>query len=353
MQDPNDFAEASTSRLMDVDLTPPKKRAKSAHLSQRSSVEPPQHDLQHDTNQQSSATVKDDFDSTADVAATSPAAADVSVKVEQEPAPSLAEASDIKPESSFDSSPAPTTSDLPMQAQQIDIAQQPPAKKKKTTATNSTTKKESTSSSNSSKTKKSSSSASKKASSSSTPVAEVKPKIEKRSSPLPPPLPITADAEEEEVDNALYCICRQRQDDVEGGMIMCDRCEQWYHYRCMEITEDDVELVDQFICPPCHGETGEKTTYKEACAREGCRRAARTLFSKYCSDRCGGLAIAGVMRKLGLGVGKERAALEKLEADRRVRVARKREVLTHRTKKIRGEGRRVGEGGRGDTRRYW
>ncbi len=119
-------------------------------------------------------------------------------------------------------------------------------------------------------------------------------------------------------------------------MIMCDRCEQWYHYRCMGITEDDAELVDQFICPPCHAITGEATTYKMACARDGCRRAAGTPFSKYCSERCGVLMVTSRMG--GLRVDRGVAGWRGWRgwvwaADRRVEVARKTEGFT-----VRAEG---------------
>lgn len=188
-------------------------------------------------------------------------------------------------------------------------------KKKKTSA--STAK----STASSSKSKKASSSSRKAIASSSSVVL-------KAESPPHIPPPINEDDEE---DNTLYCICQLRQDDVEGGMIMCDRCDQWYHYRCMSITEDDVELVDQFICPPCQEVTGEKTTYKSACARGGCRRASRTPFSKYCSDHCGLLEVIGKID--GLKVRRDKVAMERLEGDRRVAVARKTEAFTQEIKR--------------------
>lgn len=216
-----------------------------------------------------------------------------------------------------------------------EILQVQATKKKKPSSSSTASKKEASASSASSKTKKAANS-SKKASSSmssstqqdpspTTSSSRGKPKSEETYSPLPD----KADVEEDEEDNTLYCICQRRQDDVEGGMIMCDRCEQWYHYRCMAITEDDVELVDQFICPPCHQVTGEQTTYKAACARVACRRAAMMPFSKYCSDRCGELAVMGKLAALKVGAGKNgKAAKEGWEADGRVKMARKTEGFT-------------------------
>lgn len=123
---------------------------------------------------------------------------------------------------------------------------------------------------------------------------------------------------------------------------MCDRCDQWYHYRCMSMNEADVELVDQFICPPCHQVTGEVTTYKKACKRSGCRHAARTPFSNYCSDRCGVLALEarfGLMK-----VGKSKGGTDVWESDKRVTLARKTEGFTVRAEGAKGEWEKEVEG---------
>ena len=29
------------------------------------------------------------------------------------------------------------------------------------------------------------------------------------------------------------------------------RCDEWYHTQCVDMPELEVDLVDQFICPPC------------------------------------------------------------------------------------------------------
>lgn len=29
------------------------------------------------------------------------------------------------------------------------------------------------------------------------------------------------------------------------------RCDGWYHPPCVGMPEDEIEIVDQFICPPC------------------------------------------------------------------------------------------------------
>ncbi|GAA5878847.1 hypothetical protein JCM3774_000984 [Rhodotorula dairenensis] len=99
----------------------------------------------------------------------------------------------------------------------------------------------------------------------------------------------------EEEDDRLYCIC-QTLYDPERMMIACDRCEEWYHVDCMRIDEDEVELVDLFICPKCELNSPERTTRKSCCARPTCRHPAVPL-SKYCSDYCG-IAVAAARLSL-------------------------------------------------------
>ncbi|ORY90300.1 hypothetical protein BCR35DRAFT_137418 [Leucosporidium creatinivorum] len=92
--------------------------------------------------------------------------------------------------------------------------------------------------------------------------------------------------EEEEEDDRLYCIC-QKLYDPDRIMIACDKCENWYHLDCVEIPNDKVELVDQFIGPHCRDpSTYTITTWKSRCARPTCRKPVAPL-SKYCSDYCG------------------------------------------------------------------
>ncbi|SNX81766.1 uncharacterized protein MEPE_00471 [Melanopsichium pennsylvanicum] len=308
---------ASSAVPMDIDLPPNKWSAQVA--SGRDSIEPSSMDA---------ADLRSDNSETAVVSSMllpvklEDEAESITFKSDStigEPAASLAALVPIPPQGSEPSPPLPA-----------------PTTKKKKSFSNTTAKKEASSSSN--KAKKSSSSA-KKASSSASPMAHAessfssRTKVKAELSTPPPTTTLTLPKEDgEEEDNALYCVCQKRQDDVEGGMIMCDRCEQWYHYRCMGITEGDAELVDQFICPPCHTETGEVTSYKEACRRQGCRRAAVGAgFSKFCSERCGVLSVTEKMK--AIGVEKDKVAVEKFVGDGRVQVARKTEGFT-----VRGEG---------------
>ncbi|CAH1268941.1 KLHL41 [Branchiostoma lanceolatum] len=51
---------------------------------------------------------------------------------------------------------------------------------------------------------------------------------------------------------SVFCICNLHRKNV--PMIMCDQCQNWFHYKCVKITASDVaELAaeDKYICPTC------------------------------------------------------------------------------------------------------
>ncbi|KAJ2913412.1 hypothetical protein MD484_g7012, partial [Candolleomyces efflorescens] len=100
-------------------------------------------------------------------------------------------------------------------------------------------------------------------------------------------------------DNRLYCVCKTKYDQ-ERFMIACDRCDEWYHMQCVDMSELVADLVDQFFCPPCIEKSPGMdlhTTYKQRClwglkhpdpdSTRACHKPARGAFSKYCSDDCG------------------------------------------------------------------
>ncbi|KAK7694611.1 hypothetical protein QCA50_001797 [Cerrena zonata] len=104
--------------------------------------------------------------------------------------------------------------------------------------------------------------------------------------------------EEAVVDDKLYCVCKTPYDE-DRVMIACDRCDEWYHTQCVQMPDDEVDLVDQFICPICIANNPglPRTTYKKRCwaglkhlnpsSAEACHKPARGSLSKYCSDECG------------------------------------------------------------------
>ncbi|TFK57249.1 hypothetical protein OE88DRAFT_1650892 [Heliocybe sulcata] len=100
-------------------------------------------------------------------------------------------------------------------------------------------------------------------------------------------------------DDKLYCICKTKYDE-ERVMIACDRCDEWYHTQCLNMSDLEVDLVDTFICPPCVKSNPHlplHTTYKRRCfaglqhadpsSASACHKPARGILSKYCSDECG------------------------------------------------------------------
>ncbi|KIW01250.1 uncharacterized protein PV09_07292 [Verruconis gallopava] len=100
-------------------------------------------------------------------------------------------------------------------------------------------------------------------------------------------------------ENEVFCICRKG--DNHTWMIACDGgCEDWFHGKCVNILEDDGELIDKYICPNCEEKLGKVTTWLPACRNRGCRRPARIRgrdMSKYCSDKCGREFMQGELKR--------------------------------------------------------
>eukprot|EP00800_Vazella_pourtalesii_P008917 TRINITY_DN2281_c0_g1_i1.p1 TRINITY_DN2281_c0_g1~~TRINITY_DN2281_c0_g1_i1.p1 ORF type:complete len:524 (+),score=100.94 TRINITY_DN2281_c0_g1_i1:373-1944(+) len=53
----------------------------------------------------------------------------------------------------------------------------------------------------------------------------------------------------------FYCYCRTRARDTEF-MIQCDGCDIWYHGSCVELREEEADIIDKYFCPPCRTEHG-------------------------------------------------------------------------------------------------
>ncbi|KAI8976972.1 hypothetical protein BDB01DRAFT_710582, partial [Pilobolus umbonatus] len=51
-------------------------------------------------------------------------------------------------------------------------------------------------------------------------------------------------------NSTLYCICK-RPYDVPRFMIACDRCDQWFHGECIQISEKQGEFIDLYFCESC------------------------------------------------------------------------------------------------------
>ncbi|KAI9737475.1 MAG: hypothetical protein M1834_009630 [Cirrosporium novae-zelandiae] len=113
-----------------------------------------------------------------------------------------------------------------------------------------------------------------------------------------------ADAEE---GDELFCICRRP--DNHTWMIGCDGgCEDWFHGRCVNIKEEDGDLIDKYICPNCEEAGKGFTTWKRVCRLPSCRKPARLIknnLSKYCCDEHGKEFMRRKVRKLRGGDGDE------------------------------------------------
>ncbi|KAF4593002.1 hypothetical protein EYR38_008709 [Pleurotus pulmonarius] len=53
------------------------------------------------------------------------------------------------------------------------------------------------------------------------------------------------------------CTCRGQDDGT--PMIECSRCGEWYHFTCIQLSENDAEDIRIYICPPCTEKTSERT----------------------------------------------------------------------------------------------
>ncbi|XP_069695049.1 nucleosome-remodeling factor subunit NURF301 isoform X3 [Periplaneta americana] len=48
----------------------------------------------------------------------------------------------------------------------------------------------------------------------------------------------------------LYCLCKQPYDESQF-YICCDRCQDWFHGRCVGILQSEADNIDEYICPNC------------------------------------------------------------------------------------------------------
>jgi len=66
-------------------------------------------------------------------------------------------------------------------------------------------------------------------------------------------------------DVTLYCLCRQPYEE-EVFMIACDVCDDWFHGKCVGVTERKAQTLKTYVCPPCsnRGPTGQKRSVVKA-----------------------------------------------------------------------------------------
>jgi hypothetical protein len=56
----------------------------------------------------------------------------------------------------------------------------------------------------------------------------------------------------EEDERELYCLCQQPYN-VDTSMISCDLCGEWYHMRCVGVTQTQARSLRKYSCPICAG----------------------------------------------------------------------------------------------------
>lgn len=61
---------------------------------------------------------------------------------------------------------------------------------------------------------------------------------------------VCSDCRRAEETQELYCLCRQPYDNSQF-YICCDRCQDWFHGRCVGILQSEADNIDEYICPNC------------------------------------------------------------------------------------------------------
>lgn len=114
-----------------------------------------------------------------------------------------------------------------------------------------------------------------------------------------------SDDDDDESDNGPYCLCRGPDD--HRWMICCEKCEDWFHGECVNISKETGEnLIEKFVCPNCSTKD-LVTIYKKTCGLPGCRKAARLVQkppSVFCSGEHAQTWWERMLIKLPKGKGK-------------------------------------------------
>ncbi|XP_046701308.1 nucleosome-remodeling factor subunit BPTF-like isoform X2 [Silurus meridionalis] len=83
---------------------------------------------------------------------------------------------------------------------------------------------------------------------------------------------------QEGTTDELYCICRTPYDEAQF-YIGCDRCQNWYHGRCVGILQSEATYIDEYVCPQCQSTEDAMTVLTPLTEKdyEGLRRILRSL----------------------------------------------------------------------------
>ncbi|KAK6456284.1 uncharacterized protein RJT20DRAFT_128130 [Scheffersomyces xylosifermentans] len=92
----------------------------------------------------------------------------------------------------------------------------------------------------------------------------------------------------------LFCVCRKP--DTGELMISCDGCEEWFHFKCMNLKKENSNLIAKFYCKFCTWKGTGSTLWKRKCRVSSCNDPARAdSNSKYCSDEHGKLFMRQIL----------------------------------------------------------
>ena len=97
---------------------------------------------------------------------------------------------------------------------------------------------------------------------------------------------------EEDNDQDLLCVCQQPYN-VDTAMISCDVCEDWYHLRCVGMTQAAAKSMKKYTCPVCLALKGNSDPLQAALAKVS--SSCTTLTGNLCSFS----SIASIRHKHG------------------------------------------------------
>lgn len=73
-------------------------------------------------------------------------------------------------------------------------------------------------------------------------------------------------APQQDSEQDLLCVCQQPYN-VDTAMISCDVCEDWYHLRCVGMTQAAAKSMKKYTCPVCQALKGNSNPLQAALAK--------------------------------------------------------------------------------------
>ncbi|PRT53785.1 Set1 complex component spp1 [Wickerhamiella sorbophila] len=80
----------------------------------------------------------------------------------------------------------------------------------------------------------------------------------------------------------VFCICKRPDDG--SWMIACEKCDEWFHGKCIGLTEAEGDLAVEFCCDSCSAKYNIQSEWRLKCQLPSCYAAADVeKDSKFCS----------------------------------------------------------------------